>query len=151
MPTTNYTRTLWNRDAYGIPSETNLYGTHPVYIDHRGKNGTHGVFFLNSNGMDIKIDKTEDGKQYLEYNAVGGVLDFYFLAGPTPKEVSIQYSEVVGLPAMQSYWTFGVSGLESLLQAWAFSESIDADCTLVPQLPIWLPRRLRSRRGRLQL
>ncbi|CAI7628563.1 unnamed protein product [Penicillium bialowiezense] len=107
LPTTNYTRTLWNRDAYGIPSETNLYGTHPVYVDHRGKNGTHGVFFLNSNGMDIKIDKTEDGKQYLEYNAVGGVLDFYFLAGPTPKEVSIQYSEVVGLPAMQSYWTFG--------------------------------------------
>ena len=109
LPTTNYTRTLWNRDAYGIPSETNLYGAHPVYVDHRGKNGTHGVFFLNSNGMDIKIDITEDGKQYLEYNAVGGVLDFYFLAGPTPKEVSIQYSEVVGLPVMQSYWTFGVS------------------------------------------
>ncbi|CAG7915842.1 unnamed protein product [Penicillium olsonii] len=106
LPTTNYTRTMWNRDAYGIPSGTNLYGTHPIYIDHR-KNGTHGVFFLNSNGMDIKIDKTEDGRQYLDYNTVGGVLDFYFLAGPRPKDVSVQYSEVVGLPAMQSYWAFG--------------------------------------------
>ncbi|OQE78636.1 hypothetical protein PENNAL_c0055G04486 [Penicillium nalgiovense] len=107
LPTTNYSRTIWNRDAYSVPSDSNLYGTHPIYIDHRGEKGTHGVFFLNSNGMDIKIDKTADGKQYLEYNTLGGVLDFYFMAGPTPKEVSEQYSEVVGLPAMQSYWTFG--------------------------------------------
>lgn len=108
LPTTNYTRTIWNRDSYAIPSNSNLYGAHPLYIDHRGEKGTHGVFFLNSNGMDIKIDKTDDGKQYLEYNTLGGVMDFYFMAGPTPKEVSKQYSEVVGLPAMQSYWAFGV-------------------------------------------
>jgi alpha-glucosidase len=57
--------------------------------------------------MDIKIDSA-GGRQYLEYNTLGGVLDFYFLAGPTPKDVSVQYAEVVGLPVMQSYWTFGV-------------------------------------------
>ncbi|KAJ5901593.1 CAZyme family GH31 [Penicillium taxi] len=106
MPTTNYTRTLWSRDAYGVPPNTNLYGNHPVYVDHRFT-GTHGVFFLNSNGMDIKIDKTDDGRQYLEYNTLGGVIDLYFMAGPTPKDVSKQYAEIVGLPAMQSYWTFG--------------------------------------------
>lgn len=108
LETTNYTRTMWNRDAYAIPEKTNLYGTHPVYYDHRGQDGTHGVFLLNSNGMDIKIDKTEDGKQYLEYNTLGGVFDFYFFTGATPKDASIEYSKVVGLPAMQSYWTFGV-------------------------------------------
>ncbi|KAI1662704.1 glycosyl hydrolases family 31-domain-containing protein [Daldinia decipiens] len=43
----------------------------------------------------------------LEYNIIGGVLDFYFLAGSSPSEVSRQYAEVVGLPAMMSYWTFG--------------------------------------------
>ncbi|KAJ5883535.1 alpha/beta-glucosidase agdC [Penicillium subrubescens] len=107
LPNKNYTRTLWSRDAYGIPENTNLYGNHPIYVDHRGDDGTHGVFFLNSNGMDIKIDQADDGRQYLEYNTIGGVLDFYFLAGPTPKEVAKQYSEVVGLPAMQAYWTFG--------------------------------------------
>lgn len=108
LETTNYTRTLWSRDAYSIPEKTNLYGNHPVYIDHRGKAGSHGVFLLNSNGMDIKIDKTADGQQYLEYNILGGVFDFYFLAGPTPKDVSKQYADVVGHPAMMSYWTFGV-------------------------------------------
>lgn len=108
LPTYNYTRTLWNRDAYGTPNNTNLYGSHPVYYDHRGKAGTHGVFLLNSNGMDIKINQTTDGKQYLEYNLLGGVLDFYFFYGEDPKQASMEYSKIVGLPAMQSYWTFGV-------------------------------------------
>ena len=65
LNTTNYTRTVWNRDAYGVPPGTNLYGDHPIYYDHRGSDGTHGVFLLNSNGMDVKINDT-DG-QYLEY------------------------------------------------------------------------------------
>ena len=57
--------------------------------------------------MQINIDQADDGGQFLEYNTLGGVLDFYFLAGPSPTEVSKQYAEVVGLPAMMPYWTFG--------------------------------------------
>jgi alpha-glucosidase len=106
LNTTNYIRTLWSLDAYGIPAGSNLYGNHPIYFDHRD-NGTHGVFFLNSNGMDIKINNTDGNDQYLEYNTLGGVFDFYFLSGPTPIEVSQQYSSVVGLPAMMPYWGFG--------------------------------------------
>ncbi|KAK4150243.1 glycosyl hydrolases family 31-domain-containing protein [Chaetomidium leptoderma] len=107
LPTDDYTRTLWNAESPFIPNRANLYGSHPVYFEHRGDSGTHGVFLLNSDGMDILIDKTESGQQYLEYNAVGGVFDFYFLAGPEPASVSKQYAEVVGLPAMMPYWTFG--------------------------------------------
>lgn len=98
---------LWARDSYGIPPGTNLYGQHPVYYDHRADKGTHGVFLLNSNGMDIKINNTAEAGQYLEYNTVGGVFDFYFLAGPSPSAVARQYSEVVGLPAMMPYWGLG--------------------------------------------
>jgi alpha-glucosidase len=50
LNTSNYVRTTWNRDAFLVPSGTNLYGDHPVYFDHRNENGTHGVFLLNSNG-----------------------------------------------------------------------------------------------------
>ncbi|KAH6712990.1 glycoside hydrolase family 31 protein [Leptodontidium sp. MPI-SDFR-AT-0119] len=106
LNTTNYIRTLWSQDSYAIPAGANLYGNHPVYFEHR-TTGTHGVFFANSNGMDIKINSTDGKDQYLEYNTLGGVLDFYFMAGPTPVAVSQQYAEVVGLPAMQSYWSFG--------------------------------------------
>ncbi|KAK0269426.1 hypothetical protein LTR91_020502 [Friedmanniomyces endolithicus] len=105
LNTTNYTRTTWNRDAYLVPPGTNLYGDHPVYFDHRGSNGTHGVFLLNSNGQNLIIDDT-DG-QYLEFNILGGVLDFYFLAGPSPVKVAQQYSEVVGKSAMMPYWGLG--------------------------------------------
>lgn len=56
--------------------------------------------------MDVFINKTDKG-QYLEYNSLGGVLDFYFVAGPSPIEVSRQYAEIVGLPAMQPYWGLG--------------------------------------------
>ncbi|KAF1943725.1 alpha-glucosidase-like protein [Clathrospora elynae] len=105
LNTTNYTRTLWNRDAYGTPPGTNLYGSHPVYLDHRGENGTHGVFLASSQGMDIKIDDYEE--TFLEYNALGGVVDLYILAGPSPKQVAVQYSALSGLPAMMPYWGFG--------------------------------------------
>lgn len=105
LQTNDYMRTLWSRDAYLTPQYTNLYGNHPVYFDHRHQ-GTHGVFLLNSNGMDIKVDQDADG-QYLEYNTLGGVLDFYFLAGPTPRDVAVQYSETVGKAAMMPYWGLG--------------------------------------------
>lgn len=105
LNTTNYTRTIWNRDAYGIPAGTNLYGTHPVYVDNRGENGTHGVILLNSNGIQVYIDNT--GGQYLEYNTLGGVFDFYFVAGPSPIETAQQIAEVVGLPANIPYAGLG--------------------------------------------
>ena len=69
LPTKNYTRTLWSRDSYGVPRGTNLYGNHPVYFEHR-TTGTHGVFLLNSNGMDVKIDDVA-GATTLEYNVIG--------------------------------------------------------------------------------
>ena len=106
LNTTDYIRTLWSMDAYGTPLGTNLYGNHPVYIDHRST-GTHGVFFLNSNGMDIFINKTAESGQYLQYNTLGGVLDFYFVSGPAPVDVARQYSDIVGHPTMMPYWAFG--------------------------------------------
>ena len=109
LPTNNYTRTLWSRDAYGVPAGSNLYGNHPIYFEHR-PTGSHGVFLLNSNGMDIKINQDADASDAsLEYNVIGGVIDFYFLAGSTsdPIEVSRQYAQVVGTPAEVPYWSFG--------------------------------------------
>jgi len=98
---------MWSRDAFDVPPGTNLYGNHPVYFEHRNT-GTHGVFFLNSNGMDIKINDVPGGTT-LEYNVIGGVLDFYFLAGSEtdPTEVARQYAEIVGKPAEMPYWSFG--------------------------------------------
>jgi len=109
LNTTDYTRTLWSRDSYGIPAGTNLYGNHPIYYDNRGPKGTHAVLLLSSNGMDIVINNTAATGQYLEYKTNGGVVDLYFMAGPGPVEAAQQYSEVAGKAAMQPYWGLGVS------------------------------------------
>jgi alpha-glucosidase len=107
LTTQNYQRVMWNSESPFIPTNANLYGSHPVYFDHRGDKGTHGVFLLNSNGMNININSSAEDGQYLEYNTVGGIIDLYFLAGKQPAEVSSQYAEVVGHSAMYPYWTFG--------------------------------------------
>jgi alpha-glucosidase len=107
----NTTLTMWARDAFGIPRGTNLYGTHPVYFEHRPKGGTHAVFLLSSSGMDVKIRHSGgDDPTTLEYNVIGGVFDFYFLAGSEtePVEVAKQYAQVVGTPAEVPYWSFGL-------------------------------------------
>jgi alpha-glucosidase len=108
LNTTNYTRTLWARDSDKVPQGLNLYGSHPVFFEMRASsNSAHGVVLLNSNGMDVKINSTEEDGQYLEYNTLGGIVDLYFMAGPSPIEVAQQYSEISGKPAMVPYWGFG--------------------------------------------
>lgn len=57
---------------------------------------------MNSNGMDIKIDRN-----ILQYNVIGGIVDLYFLAGPTPDDVARQYSDISGKPALPAYWGLG--------------------------------------------
>jgi alpha-glucosidase len=109
LRTKDYTRTLWNRDAGAVPEGENLYGSHPIYFEHR-TTGTHGVLLMNSNGLDVKIDQDErsDDRQYLEYRAIGGVIDLYFFAGPEPADVARQYAQLISKPAMVPYWSLGV-------------------------------------------
>ena len=78
-----------------------------MYFEHR-TTGTHGVFRLHSNGMDIKITNSGPGSTALEYDVIGGILDFYFFAGSEgdPGEMARQYAEAAGLPAEVPYWSF---------------------------------------------
>jgi alpha-D-xyloside xylohydrolase len=100
---THKTYTLWNHDTPSAASDINLYGSHPFYLQVLPETGNaHGVFLLNSNGMDVIY-----AEDHLTYNVIGGVLDFYFFTGPSADEVVQQYTNLIGLPHMQPYWAYG--------------------------------------------
>lgn len=97
--------TLYTTDVSAINLNTDLYGSHPVYMDLRNDGGrpyAHAVLLLNSNGMDVFYRGTS-----LTYKVIGGVFDFYFFAGPTPLSVVDQYTSFVGRPAPMPYWSLG--------------------------------------------
>ncbi|CAN6451643.1 unnamed protein product [Victoria cruziana] len=97
--------TLYTTDISAINLNTDLYGDHPYYVELRnnGKEVSfHGVLLLNSNGMDVFYRGSS-----LTYKVIGGVLDFYFFAGPTPLALMDQYTSFVGRPAPMPYWALG--------------------------------------------
>ncbi|EGN94287.1 glycoside hydrolase family 31 protein [Serpula lacrymans var. lacrymans S7.3] len=106
-------QTMWDRDDPD-PIDENMYGSHPIYLEHRynettGKSSSHGVMLFSSSGADILLStpQSEKNVSLIEYRLVGGVLDFYFFAGPSPTEVIAQYSAVTGLANWQPAWGFG--------------------------------------------
>ncbi|KAM7484556.1 hypothetical protein LguiA_000565 [Lonicera macranthoides] len=97
--------TLYTTDVSAINLNTDLYGSHPVYMDLRNMGGevyTHAVLLLNSNGMDVVYRGNS-----LTYKVIGGVFDFYFFSGPTPLSVVDQYTAFIGRPAPMPYWALG--------------------------------------------
>lgn len=67
-----------------------------------GTSASHGVFLLNSAGMDI-ILRTG----VIEYRIVGGTLDLTFYSGPTPIEVVQQHGEVSGFSHLPPEYALG--------------------------------------------
>jgi alpha-glucosidase len=56
--------------------------------------------------MDVKFP---GGGEEIEYNVLGGVVDLFFLNGPTPADVARQGTQIWGAPAEVPYWSLGVS------------------------------------------
>lgn len=94
--------TLLNSDLSPIPDHA-LYGSHPFYMALEKDGKANGVFLLNSNAMDIILQPTPA----ITFRPIGGILDFYIMVGPSPKDVTQQYSNIVGKTFMPPFWSLG--------------------------------------------
>eukprot|EP00004_Rigifila_ramosa_P014127 TRINITY_DN318_c0_g2_i1.p1 TRINITY_DN318_c0_g2~~TRINITY_DN318_c0_g2_i1.p1 ORF type:complete len:918 (+),score=220.49 TRINITY_DN318_c0_g2_i1:14-2767(+) len=83
------------------PEWAPLYGSHAMFMEMR-PSGAHGVWFLNSNAMDVAL-----GLKDVTFKSVGGVVDLWVFAGPDPEEVTKQYHRIIGTPFMIPYWPLG--------------------------------------------
>ncbi|KAI0757707.1 glycosyl hydrolases family 31-domain-containing protein [Daedaleopsis nitida] len=95
------------------PVDENLYGSHPIYLEHRydatvRRSQSHGVFHFSAAASDtLLLTPPSSPVSLVQYRSVGGTLDFYFFSGPSPQKVIEQYGELIGFPTWQPAWGFG--------------------------------------------
>ena len=79
-------------------------GTHPFYLGlEPNTSNAHGVFIQSSTPMQIGTVPAPG----FAYRALMGAFKIYFFAGPTPVEVTKQYTDIIGRPYLPPYWAFG--------------------------------------------
>ncbi len=135
----NFTRTIYAADV-GDPIDRNLYGSHPFYLQTRyysnsgdlvtesmnttSSSGnftsyTNGAYLRNAHGMEVLMNPTN-----VTWRTLGGSLDLYFFSGPTQPEVTHQYLNVIGKPALQQYWGFGFHQCRWGYANWSETEEV---------------------------
>ncbi len=96
---------MWNTDVYAPhnPETDPLYESIPYFMTLR--NGrAHGIFFDNT--YRTFFDMKSETDQY-SFQAEGGQLDYYVLAGPKPKDVLKQYTHLTGRMPIPPKWAIG--------------------------------------------
>ncbi|MEK4951352.1 glycoside hydrolase family 31 protein [Bacillus sp. FSL W8-1127] len=97
--------TMWNTDVFAPhnPEIDAMYQSIPYFMTIRnGK--AHGLFFDNTfkTVFDMKSNRSE-----YSFWAEGGELDYYLLAGPSPKDVLDQYTTLTGRMELPPKWALG--------------------------------------------
>ena len=97
--------TMWNTDAYAWQESTDpLYKTIPFFIGLR-KGMAYGIFFDNT--WRSSFDFGKQSHDSYSFGAEGGEINYYYFAGPTPKKIVEDYTDLVGHTPLPPLWTLG--------------------------------------------
>lgn len=97
--------TLWNTDSYRFQESTDpLYKSIPFFITFRAGNAM-GV--LMDNTWRSNFDFGKQARDTYSFGAEAGPLDYYFIYGPSPKQVVESYAWLTGTPPLPPLWTLG--------------------------------------------
>ena len=100
-----YSLTMWNSDTFGYDGSTDpIYVAVPFYIVLR-HGVAFGVFLDNTWRSNFDIGHQSEG--VLSFGADGGPLDYYFIYGPSPKDVIARYTALTGRMPLPPLWSLG--------------------------------------------
>lgn len=96
----------WNTDDPTPHGETyaQLYKSIPFLITLKDEEAC-GIFF--DNHFESHFDMGKENSKYYYFGAVDGNLDYYFMYGPTIKEVVNKYTNLTGKTPLPQLWTLG--------------------------------------------
>jgi alpha-glucosidase len=100
-----YNVTMWNSDTYAYEADTDpIYASIPFYMVLRA-GVAHGIFLDNTFRSNFDIGHQSQG--LLSFGADGGELNYYFIYGPTPKQVVSRYGDLTGRMPLPPLWSLG--------------------------------------------
>ncbi|UOQ85129.1 alpha-xylosidase [Gracilibacillus salinarum] len=91
---------IWNKDG-GTSSEQS-YKNIPFFLSSKG----YGVFA--NHPEEVSYELGSEMVSRTQFSVEGEYLDYYFINGPSPKEVVSRYTELTGKPALPPAWSFGL-------------------------------------------
>ena len=91
---------IWNED--GGTSTDQSYKNIPFYVTDRG----YGVFVNHPEKVSFEVATEQVSK--VEFSVAGETLDYFFINGPSMKEVLMRYTDLTGKPALPAPWTYGL-------------------------------------------
>lgn len=96
---------LWGTDEYGFSKDRDpLYKNIPVYTGVHSGIG-YGIFFDNS--FKSYFDFASERNTASSFWAHGGEMNYYFIYGPSPIEVTERYAYLTGNPELPPLWALG--------------------------------------------
>lgn len=95
----------WNTDAAEHDPWTDpLYQSHPFFfVLHHG--AAHGIFF--DNAWRASFDLGKSSHHAYSFGADGGEMNYYFIPGPSPRDVLHRYNKLVGTSPLPPMWSLG--------------------------------------------
>ncbi|GET87716.1 alpha glucosidase II subunit, putative [Leishmania tarentolae] len=99
---------MYNKDPfhYSVNSTEALYGAIPFIMAYAPQS-TCGVLFLNPSETNVSIS-ADSAVPSCQWKPEVGVIDIFFLPGPTPAKVQQQHATLTGATVMPPYFSLGL-------------------------------------------
>lgn len=91
---------IWNAD--GGTSSEQAYKSVPFHLSNRG----YGVLVNDPGHVSYEIGS--ESVERVQFSVPGEVLEYFVIAGPTPKEVLGRYTALTGRPPVVPAWSYGL-------------------------------------------